>query len=373
MALSILIVLFFIAIAVQLAYFISFLAAFSRYVPRQADAVEGTLPPVSVIVCAHNEEANLRELIPQLLEQSYPVFEVIIVNDRSDDDTHWFLQELAAAHPQLRFVTVNETPARMNSKKYALTLGIRAARHPIILLTDADCRPASAQWIRAMASSFDDATQLVIGYSPYYPAAGFLNAFIRFETLLTGVQYMGMALLGMPYMGVGRNLAYRKSLFMDNKGFHDYMDLTGGDDDLFVNRHARAGNTRICVGTETLVYSLPKKSWRAYFQQKLRHLSAGKHYKMSHRWLLGLFHVSYILSWALGITLVALQVDFYYSIIVILVMRSVVILLTTWRVTGRLGDKGTSWLTLFLDFIYVFYYISTGLRALFTKKVKWTI
>lgn len=363
-------VLFFISAAVQLGFFISFLIAFSRRAPRREESARA---PVSVVVCAHNEEQNLRELIPLLLDQEYADVEVIIVNDRSHDGSYDFLRETAEAHPTVRFVTVDQVPARMNSKKYALTLGIRAARHELILLTDADCRPASRRWIHAMASMFDDSTHIVLGYSPYYRSGGLLNAFIRFETLLTGIQYMGMALLGRPYMGVGRNLAYRKSLFMDNKGFNDLMEITGGDDDLFVNRHARKQNTRVCADPAALVYSIPEKTWRAFGQQKTRHLSAGKHYKLAHRLLLAFFNVSYILTWITAIVLMALRVDFYWLIIVILLVRSVVIVFTTRQANRRLGDTTTRWLTVMLDFIYVFYYISTGLRALITKKIKWTI
>ena len=363
-------ILFFVATGIQVVFFLLYLIAFSKTPRPRADSDHNT--PISVIVCAHNEEKNLRELVPMLLEQQYPEYEVVVVVDRSDDHSYDFLLATSGKDSRLRFVTIDHTPERMNAKKYALTLGIKTAKNPIILLTDADCRPASPRWIHAMTAGFDDKTQFVLGYSPYYKSSGLLGLFIRFETLLTGMQYIGMALLGMPYMGVGRNLAYRRSLFMENKGFNDLMEVTGGDDDLFVNRHARRHNTRVSLGNEALMYSVPKMTWRSFLRQKVRHLSAGKRYRAQHKVMSALFNLSYIVSWGVGISLLALSPDFYWPVGVILLGRSFVMGYIAWRAAKRLGDSVELWPFVILDFVYVFYYISTGLRALITKKVRWT-
>ncbi|NBP71584.1 MAG: glycosyltransferase, partial [Cytophagia bacterium] len=200
------------------------------------------------MVCAHDELENLQVLVPLLLQQAYPNFEVIVVDDRSNDATlDWLLNE-TKIHPGLRMVHVDHTPDHINGKKYALTLGIRAAKHDWIVLTDADCRPASPDWLKGLSEGIGENTEIILGYSPYQKKEGWLNRFIRFESLITALQYLGFALLKKPYMGVGRNMAYRKSLFMNNKGFTNMLSYTGGDDDLFVNKHAKGSNTSVVMG-----------------------------------------------------------------------------------------------------------------------------
>jgi len=364
--LQLLLLAFAAAVALQLIYFILFLAGLSK-----KKALHQPQPlPVSVIVCAHDEEQNLRELIPLLLQQDYPEFEVVIVDDRSNDTTFDFLLTETAKDHRLRMVHVNRTPVHANGKKYGITLGIKAAKYNWLLFTDADCRPQGNQWIRSMAAAFGEDTKFVLGVSPYYRKAGVLNAFIRFETLVTAIQYVAFALLGKPYMGVGRNLAYRKSVFMDNKGFNDFINVTGGDDDLFVNQHATPNNTMVCLESESFVFSKPHTSWSAYFRQKLRHLSVGKYYRFGHRLMLGLFAVSWLLTWFLAIPL-ALEPSTIYWAISGLALRLIVLSILVSSSSKKLGQPFEVWAVLPLDFIYAFYYLVTGLVALVSKKIRW--
>ncbi|NJM25777.1 MAG: glycosyltransferase [Bacteroidia bacterium] len=293
-------ILFFVLVGILFCFLLALTVAFSRSRPSTAVADE----PVSLVVCAHDEEQNLRALIPLLRQQRHPEFELIIVNDRSNDNTFDLLREAAAEDARIKVVTIDRIPDHLDPKKYAVTLGIRTARYERIVLTDADCRPASTQWLQHMTAGLHDGKQIVLGYSPYIKEEGLLNGFIRFETLFSALQYIGFAIMGMPYMGVGRNLAYTKPLFMDNKGFNSFRKITGGDDDLFVNRHATSKNVSLCIGKEALVYSFPKKSWRAFFRQKKRHLSVGRYYKTRDKLVLGLFMFSYIGTLYLGIGLV---------------------------------------------------------------------
>jgi glycosyltransferase involved in cell wall biosynthesis len=359
---------FFIAVGVQLVYFILFLIAFSR---RQANRQSGeVLPPVSVVVCAHDELENLKELVPLLLAQDHTNFEVIVVNDRSNDATRdWLLAE-TQQHARLRMVNVEQTPSHINGKKYALTLGIRAAQHEWIALTDADCRPHSAQWLRQLVGQTDDTAAFVLGYSPYQKKPGLLNAFIQFETMMTALQYLGLALVNMPYMGVGRNMAYRKSLFMHSKGFNDLLSLTGGDDDLFVNRHATAANVRVALGRDALVTSIPKSTVGEFFQQKVRHLAAGKKYKAGHRLLLGVFMLSWCASWWLGIALLVVSTQ-AYAVAGFLLARVICVHITLPIAAKRFGDTIEIGSILLLDFLYTIYYLTTGTTALTTRKIKW--
>lgn len=242
---------------------------------------------VSVLVCAHNELANLRELLPLLYNQNFYPYEIIVVDDRSTDGSLDFLLEQQSQQALLRLVWLRKRPAHIKGKKFALSMGIRAARYDKILLTDADCRPQSPQWVREMSHLLEGNTQFVLGYSPYLYENSWLNAFIRFETLQTALLYLGAALSGRPYMGVGRNLAYRKSFFMQHKGFRGHWHINGGDDDLWVNRYANSKNSAVSLDDRTKVCSVPKRQWHAYFRQKKRHLHVGKYYRRKDKLWLG--------------------------------------------------------------------------------------
>lgn len=362
----VLLILFFAVLFIQLIYLFCFLGALiKKSKPLQSDN-----QPVSVVVCAHDEEENLRELIPVLLAQDHPQFEVIVVNDRSNDDTYEFLRLESLHDPRLRMVNVDHLPPHADGKKYGITLAIKAAKHDIILLTDADCRPQTSTWITSMCSGFSSETKFVLGYSPYRKENGFLNLFIRYETLYTAMQYISFALMGNPYMGVGRNLAYRKSLFLEVKGFKDILSVTGGDDDLFVNKHGIGNNVAISVGSDSLVLSTPKKTLGNFFDQKVRHLSVGKKYKTSHKLVLGLFSLSFLLTWISGFVLIFSSIELIW-VISALIFRSLVLTVAIYVASKRFGHKFEGWATPGLDFIFLIYYLSTGSVALFTNRVKW--
>jgi glycosyltransferase involved in cell wall biosynthesis len=353
-----------IVLGIQLLYLLLLLIVFVK----KEKPTERMLQAVSVIVCAHDEEPNLRELIPLLLAQDHPDFEVIIVEDRSNDGTFDYLLTATKADPRLKMVRVERKPEHINGKKFGLTLGIKAARHEWLLFTDADCRPASKQWLRRMVS-VDDDVKIVLGVSPYRATTGLLNSFIRFEALLTAIQYIGFALLGKPYMGVGRNLAYRKSLFLENKGFNNYLSVMGGDDDLFVNRHATRKNTRVRIGPDVMVESAAKKSWGEFMNQKLRHLAVGQGYKFSDRVMLGLFMISWVAMWLLMPLIWMAELN--WIVTVLFVVRWVLLITLCHQAAWRLGTRLEAWKIPILDFIFAFYYLVTGLRALVVKKIRW--
>ncbi|MDH4090284.1 MAG: glycosyltransferase [Cyclobacteriaceae bacterium] len=364
--LHLLVITFYVIIGIQIVYCLAFIIAIST----QQEKGKPKSLPVSVIVCAHDEENNLRELIPILLAQDHVEFEIVIVDDRSNDATVDLLLKETAKDHRLKMVRIDRTPPHANSKKYALTMGIKAARYEWILLTDADCRPAGNAWISTMSSRFGNATEFVLGYSPYLEKSGILNAFIRFETLLTAIQYISFALLGNPFMGVGRNLAYRKSMFFNAKGFNNALQVTGGDDDLFVNQHAHGNNTAVCFTVPSQVFSIPESTWGTFYKQKVRHLSVGKRYRFSHQLLLGVFSITWILTWFIGIPLIFFSFN-NYVVAGLLLLRMILVTLTIRVFAGKLGQKFEIWIIPLLDFIYAFYYLVTGLRALVISKVEW--
>jgi cellulose synthase/poly-beta-1,6-N-acetylglucosamine synthase-like glycosyltransferase len=252
--------------------------------------------PVSVIICARDEAPNLAANLPGALVQTYPsTHEVIVVNHNSQDDTRYLLEEFKKTFKGLHIVNLEYEAKGIPGKKYPLSMGIKEAKHEVVLLTDTDCVPASEFWIAKMQDGYDEGIQVVLGYSPYRKKPGVLNKLIRFETFHSALQYFSYALAGHPYMGVGRNLSYKKELFFRNKGFSSVNHLPGGDDDLFINQVANGGNTRIVIDPESFTLSEPNNTFREWVKQKSRHHSTGKFYKPKQKWLLGIYSVSQFL------------------------------------------------------------------------------
>jgi glycosyltransferase involved in cell wall biosynthesis len=259
------------------------------------------LPPqdsVSVVICARNEYSNLRQNIPLFLAQQYPNFEVVVVNDCSDDDSEGYLAEMARHDTRLKVVHLRQSLNFFQGKKFPLSMGIKSAKNEILLLTDADCRPESEQWISHMVKPYNTQVDIVLGYGPYEPKKGLLNKLIRLDTMHIGIQYLSLALARKPYMGVGRNLSYRKQLFIQNKGFTSHYNIASGDDDLFVSQVAHKGNTQIVVEKGARTYSVPKKTFFEWAQQKRRHFSTAKFYSKTNKTILGTYYLSQMLFYA---------------------------------------------------------------------------
>jgi cellulose synthase/poly-beta-1,6-N-acetylglucosamine synthase-like glycosyltransferase len=329
------------------------------------------IPGISIVISAKNEVENLKKLIPLLLKQQFESFEIILVDDKSVDETYDFGIEMNQKEPKVKLVRIDTTPDHINNKKYALTLGIRSAKFDHVLLTDADCFPESDNWINEMSNGFDsDSSKFVIGYSQYYKVKGWLNVFVKYETLLTAVQYFGIGMLGNPYMAVGRNIAYRKSFFLDNNGFGRHQGVVGGDDDLLVNRYANRKNTRFILSPDSTIYSNPKTRLSDFILQKKRHLSVGKHYRRTDKLLLGLLTTSKIIFWISFIAAI-MSVFQTYFVLAGFLLAMVSFLTAMLVLKKKTGDSSNIWALPFLDFIFIFYYISTGLKVLFTKKVRW--
>lgn len=259
--------------------------------------------PVSVIICARNEEENLRNFLTAVLEQDYPEYEVIVVNDCSEDDSYNVLGGYLKKYPHLKVSNISKDPKFTHNKKFAQFIGIKAAKNEILLFTDADCRPESDKWLGMMASHFENKTDFVLGYGGYLSKKGLLNRYIRYESMAIAVQYMGMAIRGIPYMGVGRNLAYRRSLFFEKKGFSTHYHLASGDDDLFVNSNASENNVAVEFRKESHTRSVPASGIDDLFKQKKRHFTTANHYKLRDKIVLIAEPVTRVLFYAAFIVL----------------------------------------------------------------------
>lgn len=272
--------LFMTAFFTQLGYYLIVFLKLPLYNPGKG---RRSKKGVSVIICAKNEEENLKRFLPMVLEQDYPEFEVVVVNDCSTDETEQLLSEMSVRYKHLRYTSIPANEKFLHGKKLAVTIGLKSAKYDYVLLTDADCYPTSSLWIEKMTSNLTRKKKIVLGYGGYVREKGLLNLIIRYETVFTAIQYLSHAILGHPYMGVGRNLGYEKALFFDNKGFASHYHLPSGDDDLFVNETAVKENTAIEVSKESHTLSVPETNFRNWFKQKKRHLLAGARYKRGSR------------------------------------------------------------------------------------------
>ena len=210
-------------------------------------------PGISVVIVASDHEEQLTENLPHILTQDYPDYEVIVVDDNSQDDTKDLLQRLALQYPHLYSTFTSDSIRYVSRKKLALTLGIKAAKKEWLVFIEPDCHPTSNQWLALMARHFTENTDVVLGYSNYERRSGFANLCYMYDTLLQQVHMLGLTLRGLGYMGIGRNMAYRKEIFFKNKGYSRHLDFERGEDDLFINEHVKSNRITAEVNAEATV------------------------------------------------------------------------------------------------------------------------
>ncbi len=358
-------------VSIQLFYYLFIFTRLAFYGRGRNYASES--PGVTVLVCAWNEKENLQELLPILDAQEYPNFEVILLDDRSDDGSEEFIRENIQNWKHIRYIRINDQFDHVTPKKYALTVGMKQANNPIALMTDADCRPSSLHWITTMASQVNTEKDIVLGFSPYEKRPGFLNWFIRCETFYTAVQYLSFTLAGWTYMGVGRNILYKRELFFENKGFYRHRKVTGGDDDIFLNEVATGSNTAVCIEPESFVYSKPKTTWATWFRQKQRHLAVSKYYRSRNKILLGLLSGAHVAVWLLGFATLGFGLWTKNNLLlqelgVVFGVRWIIQWFLLIVINIKL-DKTVEWFSfLLMDFALFIYYTFFGLFVMTRKK-----
>jgi glycosyltransferase involved in cell wall biosynthesis len=387
----VLLITWLLVVGIQLVYILFIYSRTALYrQPEPNEQVRDFLPNesssgVSIVVCARNEIDNLTELLPLLNAQHYPDFEVLVMDDRSTDGTGVFLEKDIAHLERVRFIRIDKEYEHITPKKYALTIALKKVKYPTVLLTDADCRPASDGWLKGMVAPLADKEKVIgLGFSPYERRPGFLNRLIRFETLFTAVQYFSLALAGRPYMGVGRNLTYRTRVFFANQGFYRHKNVVGGDDDLFVNEVATGKNTGICLDPDAFMWSKPKETWPEWRLQKQRHLNVGKYYKAGNKLRLALLTGSHVLTWVLTLVVglvvpVATLLGYSFTptewlLLLAGLVAFTVRLLLFWGIVGRISFRlahTVHWAVMpYMDVVLAGYYGLAGLKTLFTKRKK---
>jgi len=326
--------------------------------------------PVSIIICARNEDDNLTEFLPKILVQDYPEFEVIVVNDCSIDNTENVIDEFAKIFPNLKKVTIKEDDYYKHGKKFAVMVGIKGTKYDNLLFTDADCFPANENWLKDMASGFVNKKEIVLGYGAYKKDDGFLNKLIRFDTFLIATNYLSAAIKGKAYMGVGRNLAYKKDLFYKQKGFSKHYHITSGDDDLFINQASTQENTNVVVSSNAITYSLAKTNFTDWKRQKQRHLTTAPHYNSNSRTKITLgytfqygFHLIFLSVLIFKTTFIAALAGFILKIIIQMIIFK--------KTSKKLNEVDLWALSFFYEIILLIVYPIFHISKLFHKPNKW--
>jgi len=267
---------------------------------------------VSVVVAARNEAKNIHSCLEALVNQSYPSdqYEIIIVNDRSGDETATIVESYGKQYSQVKLVQVKDLPQGISPKKHALAKGIDAAEGEIILTTDADCVPA-AGWIQGMVRNFEPEVGLVAGFSPLEKNVKetIFSKLLTLDSLSLAAVAAGSFGLGKPLTCNGRNLGYRKATFQSINGFKSIQNLISGDDDLLLHLVSQKTDWKIrySINCQTLVRSKIPTNFKQFANQRIRHASKGRHYsKWIKLFLVGVYLVNLIL-------LIMLPVSFFIS------------------------------------------------------------
>jgi cellulose synthase/poly-beta-1,6-N-acetylglucosamine synthase-like glycosyltransferase len=326
--------------------------------------------PVSVIICTRDEATNLaKNLRGSLMQQYRTTHEVIVVDDNSLDDSKYLLEAFKKEFKQLHVLELKQEAKFIPGKKFPLSMGIKTAKYEVVLLTDADCIPASRFWIDKMQQTYNEGTEIVLGYGAYRKKKGLLNKLIRWETFHTAIQYLSYALAGQAYMGVGRNLSYKKTVFFRHKGFSTHNNITSGDDDLFIKTAATKTNTKINIDKGAFTFSDPATTWRQWAKQKTRHYSTGKYYKPRHKFLLGLYSLSQFLFYPLFLAS-SIFYGWQFSLAVF-GTRFVTQAIVFYFCTKKLREKDLYPWFLLLDVWMFFYYIIFSVKLIRKPKKVW--
>ena len=362
------------SVLILLWYYLYYFARLSFYKEKNTFY---NFPPASIIICAKNEDHNLPEFLPMILSQNYPDYEVVVVNDCSSDNTQDVLREFEKKYKHLKVITIKEDLKHHHGKKFALMVGIKGATYENLLLTDGDCMVSGNQWLKKMMSKFYKEKEIILGYSKYESRPGFLNKLIRFDTFHIALQYLSFAMSGNPYMGVGRNLAYKKSLFFSNKGFASHYHIESGDDDLFINEVATKNNTAVEISEESFTVSRVKKNWDGWIEQKRRHLTTWKEYKLSDKFRLGLYPFAQGFFWVFFISLMVVhghQIFSEYDLYIVLGLfgfKTILQLIIYKLAMNKLKEKDLFLTSLLAElFLLGFYPALAVSNALFRRK-KW--
>ena len=339
---------------------------------RKSNETDENLPGVSVVLTVKNESEQLKKNLVYLLEQDYPNFEVIVINHVSQDHTRFILQTYQDNYPNLKVINFSQDVNLFQGKKFPLSIGIQSAKNDIILLTECSCKPKEFSWIKEMVEQFGSNTQCVLGYSNIETEKSLLNAFIQYDNLSYNASMFGYAMLGLPYTGCGKNLAYRRSFFFKKGGFIKHYNVPFGDDDIFVNENCTRKNTNVCLNNESFMTYQPKKTNKTWVQEKMKRMSTQKYYPLTDKLLLSLYPISVVLFYTSLIMLTVMNFNsetdvIWQTLIGVGVLKLGWQIFTFHKLERRLEGRKTAY---FSPFFEIYFIIMNTIMYLFTLRKK---
>ena len=367
----IVLIIFGVCLVIQLLYHWCLFSKVAFFKKGGRPKLDEELEPVSIVLCARDAYEYLTELIPALLSQDYPDFEIVVVNDCSDDETEEYLKDLERKESRIKPVQLKQHLNFFNGKKFPLSMGIKSAKNDLLVLTDCNCMPVNDQWLRSVVNRYNQRTEIVIGYSPLVHKKSNLNRLMRFDALQNGLLYLSSAMKHHAYMGVSKNLSYRKELFYRNNGFISHYTTTVGDDDLFISQAANKKNTEVLIDAENAILTVPPSSFHLWARQKSSRYSTISKYNMRTRLMLSLFYTSQLLFYASFIALLCLKpafvitngAAFYIPILVFFfLLRYGSQMFIYQNASKRLGEKSLLPGLIVYDFLFAF--LSPWLRLM---------
>lgn len=338
---------------VQLYYFLVPYSRLFRSNRQQDKLPENTnCPPLSIIMVTKDSASMLKENLPSILEQDYPEYEVIVVNDESAGEDEDILKILCSRYPHLYRTFIPKSARYVSRKKLGIAMGIKASKYDWIVVTEPYCKPVSKNWLRSMARDFVPGTDIVLGYCNYYGGKGFFLKRIISDMLIVSMRFLGKAIGGNPYMGIGRNMAYRKDIYLKHKGFYNQLTLSRGDDDLFINEIADRNNTKVCACSDSIMRMPAPKYKKIWKDDKISYEVTGSRYKGMARlsnsietWSAMLFNISVITSLCIGI--VCREWIFTASVCAAWIIRTIVAMTVYCKTAKAMGEKVSAFLFIY--------------------------
>ncbi len=361
-------VIFLIIIISSLILILYYLSLFRFKTPESSNT--NFNQAISVIIAAKNESKNLIENLPIILNQSYENFEVIVVNDGSYDGTKELLDELALTHSNLKPIHLKIEEQYQKGKKFALTIGIKATKNEYLLFTDADCKPESDQWIKHMSEQYLT-NDIILGVAPINTKSNILGSIVSYETFHTAIQYLGYSNRNKTYMGVGRNLGYKKSVFFENKGFASHQHIMSGDDDLFIQKASANKKVGFCFNTESLMYSNAPSSFGKWVKQKTRHMSTSNEYQFIYKLMLGLYSLSQIIWFTSTVIFFIVYPKYWYTVIGFIILKWLIQWVIFGKFALKINAKKIAYALPFYDILFSLYLILFGIIKPFIKPKTW--
>lgn len=352
-----------------LYYFIVYgRVAFFKDNKLTTDEKQKYIPSVSVVMCVKDDAYNLEKKLPIILEQEYPNFEVVVVNDASKDETEYVLRVLQEIYPNLNVVNLYNNVNGFLGKKYPLSLGIKSAKNEIILLTESDTMPLNYNWITTMVKGFKQKKDIVLGFTNFEQKPTFLNTLMHYENLTSAMNYLGNAMLNNPFMGQGRNMAYKREFFFETGGFISQYNISVGDDDLFINKNANSKNTSVIINKESINLSSPKEKREEWVIQKKKHFKSMSHFKLKDKIISTLMPFATLLIYVSVALSIVFQFPWQYAILP-LVLKYTFQIIVYYKSSKTLATKQVAFLSPLLEVLFLF--INTTIRffTLFTKKI----